>query len=230
MEESTNKKRKPKRCGKCKRVKKEDADLVATGPASLCQCLPNSNPAIREAIARESAPLMLAEEEIKKDVQKVRQANLEHLPSHSNGLVPDRCKVCASPARSEIEEKYIGWEATAEDLADQYGLPHLLLLRHFRARNLIYKRVANTFSLHLKVQEEGKRVLNAGIVDPDVVAKLAVDSAKHMDKMEGRIVQKHDVAHQGQLQVVAPPLPGGAPGSEQDDIIQEAEVLNDEPL
>ncbi len=50
-----------------------------------------------------------------------------------------------------------------------------------------------------------------------------MDVSKHMDKIEGRVVQRHDVDMRGKLALFAPPLPGGPAGTENDEDVIDAD-------
>lgn len=148
------------------------------------------------------------------------------------------CIICRDDDLDIIEDEYINWELSAKQIAQRYGFDYRReVLPHLRGRGLVRSRAVNNMPLYLMAQEAAEDAIASGEVSADTALKVGVDVAKHIDKLEGRIT--HQVEHNASLTLVAPPLPGGAPGSENDeqavldaefeDILAELEDGDDPP-
>lgn len=157
-----------------------------------------------------------------------------------HGLTINRqCALCRHDDIDIIEDAYINWDLTAQQIANKTGLDYkTVILPHFRGRGLLRERAFNNVPFYEKAVHKAMQHLDADEVDPDTVMRVAASVAKQADAVEGRVIQKAQVAHKGELTIVQPPMPGGAPGSEQDanvdqekfqDIIdtQPVEVINE---
>ena len=152
--------------------------------------------------------------------------------THGTQIVKARCELCKSIELVLIEDEYVNWEIDAKEIATRYGFSYREdVLPHLHGRGLIRRRAINNVPLYLKAEEMGMDALSAGLVTPDTAAKLGLQAAMHIDKVEGRITQR--IGIDTQLTLVAPPLPGGPPGSEKDEDIIDGEweeLLGEETL
>jgi hypothetical protein len=69
----------------------------------------------------------------------------------------DRCTICKSPARAEIEDKFLSWTPQSQ-IAREYKVGRLQLYRHFRACGLFEERNKNVKTSLAHFIERGRRV------------------------------------------------------------------------
>lgn len=138
-----------------------------------------------------------------------------HGPAYEEG-----CPVCTHPAREVIEELYVAWK-TLTWLEARFDLPPASCQRHMRATGLTGKRHKNREAYYEAWMERGEDVLDE--LPAETVAKMAHESAKHLDKLQGKIVSKHEVEAKRTISLVAAPLPGGIIEGEAEEMPQIAQ-------
>ena len=120
-----------------------------------------------------------------------------------------KCPVCLHPDKSSIEDRYLSWDESPKQLAERYNVQERAVKAHAKHSGLDFDKVRNQADLYRIIQQKGAEAIQEGLVDPNVAARLALDAAKQMDKVEGRIVVNHNVEATKTIQIVAPPIPGG---------------------
>lgn len=118
------------------------------------------------------------------------------------------CPICTHTKCSIIEDRYKAWDkpgAIAEDFNLQLGD----LLAHVRKLGLSEEKAKNQRHFYRVAMEKGMEYIEEGLASPDTIARIGLDAAKHIDRLEGRIIDKHQIEAQKTLTIVAPPLPGG---------------------
>lgn len=120
----------------------------------------------------------------------------------------DKCKVCQHPEAALVETLYID-HANVSWLADKCGASTESIVNHMTKKSLRAKRDENIQGFYREVRELGLKALQEGLVDPDIQARLAMDAQKHLDKVEGRLVNKVEVEENRTIRLEAFPIPGG---------------------
>ena len=140
------------------------------------------------------------------------------LVGHKNGF-SKKCEVCAQPKVTVIEELYLDWRPL-KWIADTFGIPVTKLLNHIKATKLDQRRALNTKGAYRIFVEKGIEALESESVDPNMAAKLALASAQHIDKLEGRIIERRKIDEQKVLKIEAFPMPGPIVEIEAQDVLQ----------
>jgi len=137
---------------------------------------------------------------------------------HKNGF-SKKCEVCNKSKVAVIEELYLDWRPV-KWIADTFQISVTRLLNHVKGAKLDQKRASNTKGAYRIFMESGIAALESDEVDPNMAAKLALASAQHIDKLEGRIIERRKIEEQKTLKIEAFPMPGPII-----EVIEEEEVL-----
>lgn len=137
---------------------------------------------------------------------------------HKNGF-SKKCDICQHSKITIMEELYTDWRPL-KWIADTFEISVVKLLNHMKATKLDQKRANNTKAAYRIFVEKGIEALEDGEVDPNMAAKLGLASAQHIDKLEGRIIERRKIDEQKTLRIEAFPMPGPIV-----EVIEEEEVL-----
>ena len=121
-----------------------------------------------------------------------------------------RCPVCVDPGRPELEHDYVNgmdWAVLLDWADGAYNKTQIE--RHMAALDFDVERTKNTYKVMHVLMEKGLERVEAGLeaVTPDHMIKLI----PHIDKREGRIIERVKVDAPRQIVINAPnglPLPG----------------------
>jgi len=121
--------------------------------------------------------------------------------------VDDTCKICAHSNCGLIEELYLNRKSIAEVLTYE-GLTRAEWNRHRKGLRLGEERAKSTMSIYKTYVDKGAEAMRGNEVSPTAKAKLGLIAAQHIDKLEGRIVEKRQVKEERHLVIEAFPAPG----------------------
>ena len=122
--------------------------------------------------------------------------------AHKKPIDPD-CQICNHDDRDMIEDSYSRF-FSAKEISKTFGLRDSDITRHCKALKLDEKRVSNTKALYSRLLDKG--IQNLGNMELSVKDLLKL--AEHIDKLEGRVVTKHQVQAPEIIYLGAVPVPG----------------------
>lgn len=134
----------------------------------------------------------------------------------------EECFVCVHPQKDLIEDRYVRWY-TKSEMADLFGteenpFDYDLMERHMKALKLNHARAANTYDAWDKVTEIGMERLRED--KKFVTPRVFLEALAHIDKREGRIVERHKDEGPRTVVFIAPPMPGGTLGEPKTGVIE----------
>lgn len=134
-----------------------------------------------------------------------------------------RCRICKAAKRREIEKWFVCWRSM-EEIEQQFNCEPETQKKHAMACGLYIRRMRNTKYAYAKILEQGMSKLQ----HQDVTPKEMIQLLNWVDKLEGRVVEKHH--HDGAprtINFISVPLPGGI---ENKDVKELKAAIVKEPL
>lgn len=98
-----------------------------------------------------------------------------------------QCHVCLSGHSAEIDKKFINYESTTKQLAEEYGISEASLNKHIKYFELKAERARKSIPLINKLIEQGVECLNPAKMKASDITKLLELKAK----LEGDLVERH---------------------------------------
>ena len=148
----------------------------------------------------------LREKDDTKDARKNRQTERKKFNRHVLG----NCQVCLSPDRDEIEKAYRQWWKTA-DISHEFQVRPAHLTAHAEVFEWTKQRAENMDSLYVRLLDETRHAFDPAKITSQEALEGLIKLAFHKDRLQGRVINKHEVDAHKSITFVAVPLPGGAP-------------------
>lgn len=125
---------------------------------------------------------------------------------HIDLFDPD-CPICSHPLKENLEDRYVRWY-TFEQIHDLFATETIEFTQedleiHARATKINQQRAANTYDAWAVVMELGMEKMRKN--KDWITARLFQESMMHIDKREGRIIERHK--DEGPRTVVFLPIP-----------------------
>lgn len=131
--------------------------------------------------------------------------DLQQQTGHKQGY-DSNCSVCVHEHRPLIENLYLEWHPHAW-IIDRFDLDEEDFARHVRTGRLASKKADNRRAFYRHVMENGREAL--ANVSPDTAVKLGMDAAKHVDKLDGLVINRVRDESPKTIVVTASPSPDG---------------------
>src|SRR3990167_8603244 len=140
------------------------------------------------------------------DKNRKRQADIRDFSRH---VAQGSCGVCLHPEKDEIEEAYAGWHSNLS-IAREFEVSEPYLKSHARVFEWDRRRAANMDRLYeVLINELGAHFDPSQLAQKDIIGALGRLS-RHVDRLQGRIIDRHQVDQRKTVTFVAIPLAGGS--------------------
>lgn len=143
-----------------------------------------------------------------KNAEKARNQRSERV-RFARHVAGAKCKVCVSPVRDEICTAYFNWVKESQ-IAQEFGVPKRDIIGHADVFNWAKDRVANMTGLRVQLLGEAVDLLDLSKVPQKDLLEIIEKLARQEDRVQGRVIQKHQIDHNKSVTFISVPLPGGS--------------------
>ena len=143
-----------------------------------------------------------------KDKRREVQRKVKERRQFAKHVAAQECTVCMHFDKDEIEKKYMQWW-TLPAIVGEYGCTKRDLAAHSQVYGWEKQRAEYTDPLYVRLINDIAEHFDARKLAPKDAIKALGMFARHVDRLQGRIIDHHKVESDKTVTFIAIPMPGG---------------------
>lgn len=121
------------------------------------------------------------------------------------------CPLCDHHVQAkEVEKAYRRWWPIQE-IAEFFGYKKHVIRAHAEAMGWTKDRAESTPELYVRIMDEMVEHLDASKIPQKNLIEAIIKLGRHQDRLQGKIINRHELKEDKTVVFLSVPLPGGAP-------------------
>lgn len=125
------------------------------------------------------------------------------------------CDVCRHSEKAQIRKEYMQWQ-TVVSISERFDIPARIITLHANSLGWAQERADNMHHLYTRLLTDIGETLDVSKLQSKDAVEALIKIARHIDRVQGKIVSRHQVDENRSITFTAIPLPGGAPALTED--------------